>query len=71
MAANKVKPAFDQKVVVLPIDHVVPQREITTELRNTSTYRRISASDPFKRQKLYVPTWWECDLLTLFTYSDP
>ena len=44
MAANKVKPAFDQKVVVLPIDHVVHQREITAELRNTATYRRISAS---------------------------
>src|SRR5271167_3198986 len=44
MSNHKVKPAFDQHVVVLPIDVIVPQREIPAELRKSTTYRRISSS---------------------------
>ena len=44
MSNPKVKPAFDQHVVVLPIDVIVPQREIPAELRKSTTYRRISSS---------------------------
>jgi hypothetical protein len=40
----KVKPAFNQHVVVLPVDAIVPQREIPAEIRKSTTYRRISSS---------------------------
>ena len=36
--------AFDQHVVVLPIDVIIPQREISAELRKSTAYRRIHAS---------------------------
>ena len=44
MSNPKVKPAFNQHVVVLPIDVIVPQREIPADLRKSTTYRRISSS---------------------------
>lgn len=44
MANPKVKLAFDQHVVMLPIDAIVPQKELSPEFRNSTTYKRISAS---------------------------
>src|SRR6476661_1395873 len=40
----KVKPAFDQHVVVLPIDTIVPQKVISSDYRKNAIYKRISAS---------------------------
>jgi prepilin-type processing-associated H-X9-DG protein len=40
----KVKPAFSEHVVVLPVDAIVPQRQIPAEHRKSTTYRRISSS---------------------------
>ncbi len=44
MASSKVKPAFNQQVVVLPIDVIVPQKQLTPEFRKSTTYKRISSS---------------------------
>ena len=44
MANPKVKPAFNQQVVVLPIETIVPQKELSPEFRKSTTYKRISAS---------------------------
>ena len=44
MANSKVKAAFNQQVVVLPIDVIVPQKELSPEFRKTTTYKRISSS---------------------------
>jgi hypothetical protein len=44
MANSKVKPAFNQQVVVLPIETIVPQKELSVEFRKGTTYKRISAS---------------------------
>jgi len=44
MANSKVKPAFNQQVVVLPIETIVPQKELSLEFRKSTTYKRISAS---------------------------
>ena len=44
MANSKVKPAFNQQVVVLPIETIVPQKELSPEFRKSTTYKRISAS---------------------------
>jgi hypothetical protein len=40
----KVKAAFNEHVVVLPVDAIVPQKEIPAELRKSASYRRISSS---------------------------
>ena len=44
MANSKVKPAFNQQVVVLPIETIVPQKELSLEFRKSTTYKRISSS---------------------------
>lgn len=44
MANSKVKPAFNQQVVVLPIETIVTQKELSLEFRKSTTYKRISAS---------------------------
>ena len=44
VANSKVKPAFNQQVVVLPIDVIVPQKELSPEFRKSTTYKRISSS---------------------------
>lgn len=44
MAESKVKPAFDRQVVILPVDAIVPQRELVPEFRKTTSFKRISAS---------------------------
>jgi RepB plasmid partitioning protein/ParB-like nuclease domain len=44
MARLKVKAAFNQQVVVLPIDVIVPQKELSPEFRKSTTYKRISSS---------------------------
>jgi len=44
MANPKVKAAFNQQVVVLPVQSIVMQREIQPAYRKTSTYTQISAS---------------------------
>jgi hypothetical protein len=41
---SRVKPAFNQQVVVLPIDVIVPQKELSPEFRKSTTYKRISSS---------------------------
>jgi hypothetical protein len=40
----KVKPAFDQHVVVLPVDTIVPQKVLSNDYRKSTIYRRINAS---------------------------
>jgi len=44
MANPKVKAAFNQQVVVLPVQSIVMQREIQPAYRKTLTYTQISAS---------------------------
>jgi hypothetical protein len=44
VANSKVKPAFNQQVVVLPIETIVTQKELSLEFRKSTTYKRISAS---------------------------
>ena len=44
MANSKVKSAFNQQVVVLPIDVIVPQKQLSPEFRKSTTYKRISSS---------------------------
>ncbi len=44
MSDTKVKAAFRQHVVVLPIKSIVTQKEITPAFRKTQTYAQISAS---------------------------
>jgi hypothetical protein len=44
MPNAKVKPAFNQQVVILPIETIVPQKELSLEFRKSTTYKRISAS---------------------------
>lgn len=41
---QKVKAAFSQQVVFLPISSIVPRKEISGDLRKTATYKRISTS---------------------------
>lgn len=40
----KVKPAFDQQVVFLPIDTIAPQKVLPADFKKSTTYKRISAS---------------------------
>ena len=44
MANSKVKSAFDQQVVVLPIETIVPQKEMSPEFRKSKIYKKISTS---------------------------
>jgi RepB plasmid partitioning protein/ParB/Sulfiredoxin domain len=44
VANSKVKPAFNQQVVVLPIDVIVPQKELSPEFKKSTTYKRVSSS---------------------------
>ena len=44
MSTPKVKPAFSQQVVVLPIETIVPQKELSPEFRKSTAYKRINAS---------------------------
>ena len=41
MANPKVKAAFDQQVVVLPVQSIVMQREIQPSYRKSPTYYRF------------------------------
>jgi hypothetical protein len=44
MSSSAVKAAFEKQIVVLPIDIIVPQKEITTDHRNGEFYRQLTAS---------------------------
>lgn len=44
MAGSVVKAAFEKQIVLLPIDIVVPQKEITKNHRNGEFYRQLTAS---------------------------
>jgi hypothetical protein len=44
MSISAVKAAFEKQIVVLPIDIIVPQKEITTGHRNGEFYRQLTAS---------------------------
>jgi hypothetical protein len=44
VANSKARPAFNPQVVILPIDVIVPQKELSTEFRKSTTYKRISSS---------------------------
>lgn len=44
MPTPKMKPAFNQHVVVLPVETIVPQKDLDPEFRKSATYKRISAS---------------------------
>jgi hypothetical protein len=44
MSGSPVKAAFEKQIVLLPIDIVVPQKEITKNHRNGEFYRQLTAS---------------------------
>ena len=44
MSSSAVKAAFEKQIVVLPVDIIVPQKEITTGHRNGEFYRQLIAS---------------------------
>ena len=44
MHSPKVKTAFNQQVIVLPIQNIVPQREILASYRKSTIYLQISSS---------------------------
>ena len=44
MAGSAVKAAFEKQIVLLPIDIIVPQKEITKNHRNGEFYRQLTAS---------------------------
>jgi hypothetical protein len=44
VSESKVRSAFSQQVVVLPVASIVPQKQISGDLRKTATYKRISTS---------------------------
>ena len=44
MANSRMKPAFDPQVVVLPVEAIVAQRELSPDFRNSKTYKKISTS---------------------------
>lgn len=44
MSNTKVKPAFTQQVVSLPIDSIVPQKTVSADVRKNITYKRIKTS---------------------------
>lgn len=44
MANTKVKAAFNQQVVILPIETIIPQKELSPEFRKSTAYKRISSS---------------------------
>jgi hypothetical protein len=44
MSGSVVKAAFEKQIVLLPIDIVVPQKEITKNHRNGEFYRQLTAS---------------------------
>jgi RepB plasmid partitioning protein/ParB/Sulfiredoxin domain len=44
LANSKIKPAFTQQVVSLPIGSIVPQKTISAEVRKNVTYKRIRTS---------------------------
>ena len=44
MPSNAVKAAFEKQVVVLPIDIIVPQKEITRSHRKEEFYKQLAAS---------------------------
>jgi ParB-like chromosome segregation protein Spo0J len=44
MANDSVKAAFEKQVVLLPVDIIVPQREITQGHRSGDFYRQLTAS---------------------------
>lgn len=44
MSGSIVKAAFEKQIVLLPIDIVVPQKEITKNHRNGEFYRQLTAS---------------------------
>jgi hypothetical protein len=44
VANHKVKAAFNQQVVVLPIETIIPQKELSPDFRKSTAYKRISAS---------------------------
>ena len=44
MSINAVKAAFEKQIVVLPIDIIVPQKEVTTGHRKGEFYIQLTAS---------------------------
>ena len=44
MSNPKVRAAFDQQVVMLPVQSIVPQREVLPSYRKSQPYLQISAS---------------------------
>ena len=44
MSSSAVKAAFEKLIVVLPIDIIVPQKEITKSHRSGDFYRQLTAS---------------------------
>jgi hypothetical protein len=44
MSSSKVKPAFTQHVVTLPIGSIVPQKTVSADVRKNVTYKRIRTS---------------------------
>ena len=44
MSNSPVKAAFEKQIVVLPLDIIVPQKEVTKGHRNGEFYRQLTAS---------------------------
>ena len=44
MTVGKVRSAFDRYVIMLPIDYIIPQREVSPLVRRSSVYKQIAAS---------------------------
>jgi hypothetical protein len=44
MSNSAVKAAFEKQIVVLPLDIIVPQKEVTKGHRNGEFYRQLTAS---------------------------
>lgn len=44
MPSSTVKAAFEKQIVILPIDIIVPQKEITTNHRKEEFYKQLTAS---------------------------
>lgn len=44
MTNSRVKAAFDQQVVLLPVEMVVPQKDLPPEFRKSKTYKKICTS---------------------------
>ena len=56
MSNNAVKAAFEKQVVVLPLNIIVPQKEVTANHRNGDFYKQLAAS--LKHIGLIDPWWY-------------